>query len=1047
MSYEVQDNLLTTIARQFVQPVPARRQRVLFIIFGVLLLLVILGCTVGPSPIVAVGLIIGVAVCIGAIWKPRLALYIAFMGAGLPALLLPLPGHNIRPVEAGLWLCLLVTILWRPQLRLRLPHLLALLFLAIAFISFIHVPERSTSVNAYTADKRLYGIVLIVLAFFCGALLVKYVKDGSSFLVTVLLSNIPLYLIALAQALHIHLPSMLMLSDPAQSDGRLPGPFGGAVGFGMYLVNLFAVALACWILSERRRDRIVGACMTIATALAIIGSGTRSVAIGATIVVIVSFTLTRRFKLLVGVLVLAGVIVAAFSQKILPLFTHDATSSSNRLFLWQEAIKLIAAHPWIGIGLWQFPKYYALLIVSQGAQLNPHGGVSIHEQYLEWAMESGIFWFIIGILLLLSITYFCWRAYRLAPRKQQVILLAAILAMLANIVIGFFDVPLDETEGAIFLFLLAGLALGYAEHIRRSISAQKATVPVSRILPAIGSVQSWPLPRQSRVDESPQEQSTPSTGVEASARDSAPNTQKTGRSVIIQLLSWAIPVPIIFPMTALLTRYLGPTQYGEYNFILSLLAILVLFSGNGIDPLVLRQLSRKPRAEWRETLSYAVGTRLLVITLIVGAIVLVAIISPISAELRNLLLLGSVSLFFSFSVGSLRTTFEIGFRLEQRITMISLLMTIDRIVTAGLVGFIVFFHLPLLWACFLIIYSDVPFFVIQVVLARRRFGIRVNLHLVRAYKLFLQGLHLIGYNIMSIIAAQADLLLLMALAGAQSVGLYALASRITDPLLSIVLAYALGLYPLLCAKFGEGREQFATVYHESIRILALAIIPLAIFVSVEAKAIVALLGGQHFAAATIAVQLLMWAMAITFFNQLAVRACMAAHLERRMMYVTVISSAVNILANLALIPHWQIMGAGIASLLSELVGFSLFTVLLRHHIHVFSIMGTVFRVFLGNLPMLLFLIWWHQASLLLTAPLALIMTIIGCLITRTLSLKDVHLMQHILHGRRNKGALKDVSDQPTTVLPQVWDITTWPTTMLPQVRDVADWPTVMMPKI
>src|SRR6266516_2407958 len=106
MSYEVQDNLLTTIARQFVQPVPARRQRVLFIIFGVLLLLVILGCTVGPSPIVALGLIIGVAVCIGAIWKPRLALYIAFMGAGLPALLLPLPGHNIRPLEAGLWLCL-----------------------------------------------------------------------------------------------------------------------------------------------------------------------------------------------------------------------------------------------------------------------------------------------------------------------------------------------------------------------------------------------------------------------------------------------------------------------------------------------------------------------------------------------------------------------------------------------------------------------------------------------------------------------------------------------------------------------------------------------------------------------------------------------------------------------------------------------------------------------------------------------------------------------------------------------------------------------------
>src|SRR6266487_105820 len=496
MSYEIQDNLLPTIARQFAQPVPIRKQRVLFIIFGVLLLLVILGCTVGPSPVIAVALIIGLAVCIGAIWKPRLALHVVFIGAGLPSLLLPLPGHNMRPVEAGLWLCLLVIILWRPQLRLRLPHLLALLFLAIAFISFIHVPEFSTGVNAYTADKRFYEVLLIVLAFFCGTFLIKHIKDGSSFLVAVLLSNIPLYLIVLAQAMRFHLPSMLVLSDPAQSEGRLPGPFGGAVGFGMYLINLFAVALACWLLSERRRDRITGACMTIATSLAIVGSGTRSVAIAACVAVIVSFTLTRRFKSLLVVLALASVTIAAFSNKILPLFTHDPTSSSNRLFLWQEAIRLVTTHPWIGIGLWQFPKYYAQLVVSLGARLNPHGGVSVHEQYLEWAMESGIFWFIIGILLLLSITYFCWRAYRLAPRKQQVLLLAATLAILANIVIGFFDVPLDETEGAVILFLLAGLALGHAMRIDRNISPSL----VRQMMGVIGGggILSWPLPRQSQ---------------------------------------------------------------------------------------------------------------------------------------------------------------------------------------------------------------------------------------------------------------------------------------------------------------------------------------------------------------------------------------------------------------------------------------------------------------------------------------------------------------------------------------------------------------------
>ncbi len=55
-------------------------------------------------------------------------------------------------------------------------------------------------------------------------------------------------------------------------------------------------------------------------------------------------------------------------------------------------------------------------------------------------------------------------------------------------------------------------------------------------------------------------------------------------------------------------------------------------------------------------------------------------------------------------------------------------------------------------------------------------------------------------------------------------------------------------------------------------------------------------------------------------------------------------------------------------------------------------------------------------------------------------------MQHILHTRRDKGALKDVSDQPTAIL-QVRNIADWPTTILPSMQDITDWPTAVMPKI
>ncbi len=440
----------------------------LLVLFSFLLLLVIVCCTFGPSPLLAVALIAALTVAISGFIQPRLALFLVFTAAGLPRLLVPLPYHTMRLLEPLLFLCLLIILIQRPFLQLRLPHRLALLYLAIAIISFIHVPDISTSIYIEGADKRLYTVLLIVIAFFCGATLAEHIKDASSFLVAVLISNIPLYLIGAAQAIGLHVPAFLQASgaqDPKLSEGRLWGPSDGAATFGLYLTNLFAVALACWLLGTRRRDRIIGAIMTIATSLEILGSGTRSAALAISLLLIFALVLTRRFKLLVGSLMLAGVGGAVFFNKIMSLLAHPETSATNRIFLAQEALRLIASHPWIGIGMTQFRIYYDRLFISQAARLNENG-ISVHNQYLEWAMESGIAWLLVGVALLLSIFFSCWIAYRIAKHRQRILLLATMLGVLANIVIAFVDVPLDKTEATVFLFLLAGLALGYAERIR-----------------------------------------------------------------------------------------------------------------------------------------------------------------------------------------------------------------------------------------------------------------------------------------------------------------------------------------------------------------------------------------------------------------------------------------------------------------------------------------------------------------------------------------------------------------------------------------------------
>lgn len=992
------------------------QQKAVLVIFGLLLILVVLSCTLGPTPWLALELSLGLALVSALVLRPDYALLLVFICAGLPTLKVPLTGQQLHPVHFALMLCPLCILLRRPALRLRLPHLLALLFVLLTLISFAHVPEISPA-NEYGASKRLLVILSTTLAFFVGAWLVQYVRTYTSFLLAALFCNTPLYLIAIAQALHIHVPAFLQNSraqDPQLSLGRLWGPSSWPSTFGMYVVTLYAVALACWLLAPKRSQRVIGLVFALISILEIVGSGTRSVLLAAVAITLVVLLMTRRYKLLAGLSVLTVVVGVLALPKVLPLLTHGEDSVSNRFLLWDLSFRLIATHPWIGVGLSQFRHYYAELIVSQTARLGA-GTESPHQQYLEWAVESGLFALLVGVAFLVSILALCWRFYRFASRDQQILLLAASMALLATMIIGFVDVPLDQAgEGPAILFVLIGLAVGCAEQIWRAsptVLRQPSSVfePLATRHRKHGQWQG-----QERVQTQVHSQKLAPVSSEHEVSDlpiDRLDARKTSHTIIFQLLGWGIAIPIIFPVTALLTHYLGPVQYGNYMFTFTYLAIFALFSDTGMDPLIIRQLSRSPRSQWRDILSTAAGTRFLSTAASTLLLFLVTLLLPLSAELRTLLLIGGCSLFFSFSVNCLRVVYSHGFRAEQHTSMLIVLETTNRLVTAGLIGLVVLLRIPLLWAYVLIVVSDLPSFLVLVGMARRRYGVYLRFDLTRAFALLKEGIALTSYDLLTFAAGQADLLLLMAFTGAGDVGIYALAMRLTDPLQSAIFAYANGLYPLLCVTFGQGRQQFDRICQDSTRILALVMVPLALFVTMYASAIVALFGGRSFAAAGVVVQLLIWAMVFTFFNVLATRICMAANSERRVPLVTLGSLCANVALNLYLIPRWQYLGAGIAALASETLALCLFGLLLKRHVRLGATLWNLCRILLANVPALFFLLWAARMSFFLVIPLAALLVIACYFIVRVLTWDDVRTLRAFLLARRQKQGVSELSGQ------------------------------------
>ena len=476
-----------------------------------------------------------------------------------------------------------------------------------------------------------------------------------------------------------------------------------------------------------------------------------------------------------------------------------------------------------------------------------------------------------------------------------------------------------------------------------------------------------------------------------------PGRASTGRTILFQLLSWGIALPLIFPTTALLAHYLGPVQYGEYSLTFPFLTIFALLSGTGMDPLIIRQLSSQPRLAWGELLSYALGSRLVSTLASTATAILIAYLLPVQPEQHALLFIGCTSLLFSFSFNGMRIILSHGFRAEQRVGSLAMLEAANRILTAVLIALVVMLRLSLLWIYIVVVYSDLPAFLLQLWLAHRRYSIRLRFSLLRLREHMLSGLPLVGHRALTLVAGQIDLLILTVESTPVNVGIYALASRITDPLISIAHVYVNGLYPVFCTSFREDRRRFASLYTEAVRVLLLVTLPFAVIVTIEAGSIIRLLGGEQFGMAATAVQILMWAMILTFLNQLAESACTAANLEPRIPLVTTISTLINLAANLLLIPRWQIMGASLAALGSEGVSLCLFTLLLKHYIRPLPLAGTAMSIFFSNMPTLIFLHWQYQAPFVITIPLGVGLSSASYLLTGTLARRDILKILQLFH--------------------------------------------------
>jgi O-antigen/teichoic acid export membrane protein len=363
-----------------------------------------------------------------------------------------------------------------------------------------------------------------------------------------------------------------------------------------------------------------------------------------------------------------------------------------------------------------------------------------------------------------------------------------------------------------------------------------------------------------------------------------------------------------FYATALLARRLGAEAFGYIGFATAVIAYVGVSLTAGFGEIGSREVARAPG---RATGIAADATAIRVLIALGGIAIVVALgyaVVTIPAQ-RAVLIAGALSLLplaldptWVYRGLSRNQTAASAFLLSQVVYLAGVLTLVGSgadVVRVPLIQFAG--DLMAATLLLLLLFRSSP--------ARPR--IAGGLPLVR------QSGFITASRLIRTVIVTFDVLLLAALAGSVSVGLYTAAYRVCMLVTMIAVATHVVYLPVISVAASSGTKRLSSALKESVALTASVTLPLVVGGIFLARPLLTFLFGAEFAAAGPAFQVLLASIGVLALHGTGHNVFIALNQTRREMVIFASAAAVNIVLNAVLIPRYGLLGAATATLAAE----------------------------------------------------------------------------------------------------------------------------------
>jgi O-antigen/teichoic acid export membrane protein len=372
--------------------------------------------------------------------------------------------------------------------------------------------------------------------------------------------------------------------------------------------------------------------------------------------------------------------------------------------------------------------------------------------------------------------------------------------------------------------------------------------------------------------------------------------------------------------TVLIARDLSEAQWGAYSFVFSVVGIVGLLADLQISRVVMVEIIDQEGDDRLEnTVGVYVALRLALALASYVIAVGVVVLGGDSNEILVATLVAGLSFFFASTLWSLVTVCQIRMWMRPVAIGLALGQFVQLVLTVVLYvndrGTLVRYAIPA-------VLYDLVAMVFVIVAVRPIVRVRPSIDLARWWKWIKAAVPLALGTSLATLYFRVDTVMLRQLDGLTAVGRYQYGYKFSD-ILAFVASSLLGVVLPLLVRAWPGRvSAFHVTFRQAFLLLVMAGAAASVAFAVVAEPALRQLydlSPAVAADAAVPARILVLGQAINFFSQLAAMVLIATNRHRVYPWAALVGLATNVALNFLFIPWWSAAGAGIATVVTELI--------------------------------------------------------------------------------------------------------------------------------